>query len=94
MVKKYNIKKIIRNLMIIISLLPFVQTSYHIFVPSINKITLIWKIVIIGFSTLTTICYYKKIDKLLVAVILCNAYMIIPTFIHNGYIVKFFRILY
>lgn len=87
---KFNISKFIKYFLIIFSLLPFVQTSYQIFNPTINNITTIWKAIVVIYAAFIAICYHKKIDNLLLAVFICNAYMIIPTYINHGYFVKFF----
>ena len=87
--KRFNISRLIRYCLIILSLLPFVQTSYQIFNPTINTIATIWKLLVVIWATFIQLFYYKKIDKLLLAVFICNFYMIIPTFINHGYYVKF-----
>ena len=87
---RFNISKIIKYFFIIVSLLPFIQTSYQIFNPTINNITTILKVMVVIYSTFIAICYHKKIDNLILAVFICNSYMIIPTYINNGYFIKFF----
>lgn len=86
----YRSKKTTAIFTTIVSLLPFVQNAYQLFVPSIDNIVLVWKILIVAFHAFLSIANRRKTDRLLLAVILCNVYMIIPTFLNDGYYIKFF----
>lgn len=83
---KINYQKII----IVLCLFPFVQNAFQLFVPSFEKINLLWKILVVTLYVALTLFKSKKIDKLLYTAILCNMYMIIPTFLHDGSYTKFF----
>lgn len=86
----YCHKKTTAIFITIVSLLPFVQNAYQLFIPSIDNIVLGCKILIVAFHAFLSIVNHRKVDRLLLAIILCNTYMIIPTFLHDGYYIKFF----
>lgn len=87
-------KCVVRNanekFIIIFSLFPFVQNAYQLFNPTVDNITLLWKIMVVMVHAFFSIVNSKKLDRLLLVVILCSTYMIIPTFLHNGSYIKFF----
>ena len=74
-------------------LLPFVQTSYYIFIPILSKISIVWRVAILLYILFKDIFLNNdkkiKIDKLLLYILICNTYMIIPTLINNGSVTKF-----
>lgn len=84
----YDIKNVFIYIFIFLTLFSFIQTSYQIFVPLINHITIIWKVIAIIYIITVSILNLKKIDYILLIVIFGNIYMLIPTYINNGYYVK------
>lgn len=89
-IRAHNLRESIDYLVIVLFVMPFIQTSYQIFIPAVNTAVLVWKMAVIGVAILSTIGMSKKIDKVLFSAIICNLYMVIPTFLNNGYYVKFF----
>lgn len=87
---KYNVGHFFKYIIIILSLFPFIQTSLNVFIPNIDNIFTVWKIVIVLYTTFIIFFSYKKIDYLLIIVFICNVYMLFPTLYHHGYFIKFF----
>ncbi len=86
---KYN--SIVKDeLLVIISFLPFIQTCFHLFNATVDNFSLILKIIIIFVHSLLLILSRCKFDSLLLAVVICNAYMLIPTLLNDGYLIKFY----